>query len=203
MSGDGKKSIHIDIGRHLPFFPLSTVRNSTMKVWYKVRHTEVWVPTRLFYSQGSKSIHSECLCNCSPGQSHEFHLYTSPNVIMGTGMCVMLLQKSSYMVYLYMPLSVLWMTDSRRATTRPEKRTDRDRERHIPLAYYEECCIALISESITFFSMYQLWLATEWDSLTCISLHMITMIFNVSYFYINIFSSQSMLAMKKWITMNE
>lgn len=202
MSGDGKKSIHIDIGRHLPFFPLSTVRNSTMKVWYKVRHTEVWVPTRLFYSQGSKSIHSECLCNCSPGQSHEFHLYTSPNVIMGTGMCVMLLQKSSYMVYLYMPLSVLWMTDSRRATTRPEKRTDRDRERHIPLAYYEECCIALISESITFFSMYQLWLATEWDSLTCICLHMIT-IFNVSYFYINIFSSQSMLAMKKWITMNE
>lgn len=203
MSGDGKKSIHIDIGRHLPFFPLSTVRNSTMKVWYKVRHTEVWVPTRLFYSQGSKSIHSECLCNCSPGQSHEFHLYTSPNVIMGTGMCVMLLQKSSYMVYLYMPLSVLWMTDSRRATTRPEKRTDRDRERHIPLAYYEECCIALISESITFFSMYQLWLATEWDSLTCIYLHMITMIFNVSYFYINIFSSQSMLAMKKRITMNE
>lgn len=203
MSGDGKKSIHIDIGRHLPFFPLSTVRNSTMKVWYKVRHTEVWVPTRLFYSQGSKSIHSECLCNCSPGQSHEFHLYTSPNVIMGTGMCVMLLQKSSYMVYLYMPLSVLWMTDSRRATTRPEKRTDRDRERHIPLAYYEECCIALISESITFFSMYQLWLATEWDSLTCICLHMITMIFNVSYFYINIFSSQSMLAMKKRITMNE
>lgn len=191
MSGDGKKSIHIDIGRHLPFFPLSTVRN-----------TEVWVPTCLFYSQGSKSIHSECLCNCSPGQSHEFHLYTSPNVIMGTGMCVMLLQKSSYMVYLYMPLSVLWMTDSRRATTRPEKRTDRDRERHIPLAYYEECCIALISESITFFSMYQLWLATEWDSLTCICLHMIT-IFNVSYFYINIFSSQSMLAMKKWITMNE
>lgn len=203
MSGDGKKSIHIDIGRHLPFLSLSTVRNSTMKVWYKVRHTEVWVPTRLFYSQGSKSIHSECLCNCSPGQSHEFHLYTSPNVIMGTGMCVMLLQKSSYMVYLYMPLSVLWMTDSRRATTRPEKRTDRDRERHIPLAYYEECCIALISESITFFSMYQLWLATEWDSLTCICLHMITMIFNVSYFYINIFSSQSMLAMKKWITMNE
>lgn len=203
MSGDGKKSIHIDIGRHLPFSPLSTVRNSTMKVWYKVRHTEVWVPTRLFYSQGSKSIHSECLCNCSPGQSHEFHLYTSPNVIMGTGMCVMLLQKSSYMVYLYMPLSVLWMTDSRRATTRPEKRTDRDRERHIPLAYYEECCIALISESITFFSMYQLWLATEWDSLTCICLHMITMIFNVSYFYINIFSSQSMLAMKKRITMNE
>lgn len=191
MSGDGKKSIHIDIGRHLPFFPLSTVRN-----------TEVWVPTCLFYSQGSKSIHSECLCNCSPGQSHEFHLYTSPNVIMGTGMCVMLLQKSSYMVYLYMPLSVLWMTDSRRATTRPEKRTDRDRERHIPLAYYEECCIALISESITFFSMYQLWLATEWDSLTCICLHMIT-IFNVSYFYINIFSSQSMLAMKKRITMNE
>lgn len=203
MSGDGKKSIHIDIGRHLPFPPLSTVRNSTMKVWYKVRHTEVWVPTRLFYSHGSKSIHSECLCNCSPGQSHEFHLYTSLNVIMGTGMCVMLLQKSSYMVYLYMPLSVLWMTDSRRATTRPEKRTDRDRERHIPLAYDEECCIALISESITFFSMYQLWLATEWDSLTCICLHMITMIFNVSYFYINIFSSQSMLAMKKWITMNE
>lgn len=164
MSGDGKKSIHIDIGRHLPFFPLSTVRNSTMKVWYKVRHAEVWVPTRLFYSQGSKSIHSECLCNCSPGQSHEFHLYTSPNVIMGTGMCVMLLQKSSYMVYLYMTLSVLWMTDSRRATTRPEKRTDRDRERHIPLAYYEECCIALISESITlsFFFINVSALVSNW-----------------------------------------
>lgn len=163
MSGDGEKSIHIDIGRHLPFPPCLQWGITLWKFDIKW-DTQRWVPTRLFYSQGSKSIHSECLCNCSPGQSHEFHLYTSPNVIMGTGMCVMLLQKSSYMVYLYMTLSVLWMTDSRRATTRPEKRTERDRERHIPLAYYEECCIALISESITlsFFFINVSTLVSNW-----------------------------------------
>lgn len=196
MSGDGKKSIHIDIGRHLPFFPLSTVRNSTMKVWYKVRHTEVWVPTRLFYSQGSKSIHRamQLLTRAIPWVSF---IYFSECYHGNRYVCDALTEKQLHGVLVHASKCAL---DDRQQTSH-NKAWEEDR--HIPLAYYEECCIALISESITFFSMYQLWLATEWDSLTCICLHMITMIFNVSYFYINIFSSQSMLAMKKWITMNE
>lgn len=38
-------------------------------------------------------------------------------------MCEMLLQKEfSYMVYLYMILSVLWIMDGRGVTTRPEEK---------------------------------------------------------------------------------
>lgn len=53
----------------------------------------------------------------------------------GRYMCHTLIEKQfSHMVYLYMILTVLWTTDSRGATTKPEKRTKS-----------KESCIALIS----------------------------------------------------------
>lgn len=64
-----------------------------------VRKIPLWsethrvVSSKFIYLQGSNNIHSEHQCDYSPGQSREFQLYTSSNIIMGTDLRVMLLQR--------------------------------------------------------------------------------------------------------------
>lgn len=105
--------------------------------------TEQQVPMHLFTCKEAKAYVMNIYASARRGK---FNLLTSSNIILGTDMCVTLLQGNSYMMHKYMILTLLWITDSREATTRPEKRKIRgtERERCIPTDYQKECCTALI-----------------------------------------------------------